>query len=177
MPYEKISIVSIQHTGTKLLVSKFTQDELALKDPLPGLHVGHISAGQMPHIRELYNYPMIIPQRHPYLVYESWVRREKPISDLMENYGYLINEIDKYNPYYVNIDLSIKNDQIDKINTDIGLTLSKNWPIINSKTGTYDLNPEEIHPPTSFIEMVERNKEFFKLYCRETEGSVNGANH
>ena len=165
-----MNIISIQHSGTKLLVRKFQCDELALRDETEGLHVGHISTGQWPHIISRIKDPTIIPMRHPHLVWESWRRRGKNINELIENYHLLI-DLDQYQPFYVNIDLPIRDWQIDKINTELNLTLAKEWPIINSVCGTYNIDPYTLNPPTSIKEMAQR------YYCRETARRLNGANH
>jgi len=65
---DEIVIPTVQHTGTRFLVSLFP----------PGMAKSrHTTAAEMPIIRVLLGeQPGLVPMRHPARVYASWARRE-----------------------------------------------------------------------------------------------------
>jgi len=120
------------------------------------IYVGHLTINSIDAIKRL-DYPIIIPLRHPYLVQESWVRRGKPLSELIENFKLLINELDPLNPLYLPIDVENRQDYLDEINKKLDLDLRTNWSIVNSKKHTYNISYKDIDPAPSIRRFVEGN--------------------
>lgn len=107
-------VASVQHTGSHLIAKMFPS-WIGFKDPyVEGSHYfGHISEGQLPHILRLAeDFTLLVPIRHPFRVAESWIRRGKDLSTLINHYSLLINEIDKLDPYYIAIDTGQKKQPV-----------------------------------------------------------------
>lgn len=161
-------IPTIQHTGTKFLYKLFPEGytHCSLIEDIDQdnvLYVGHLTANSVDRIKEL-PYPMLIPLRHPYLVAESWVRRGKPLSELADNFRLLVNELDPLNPLYLPIDVDNRQDYLDKINKDLGLSLSTNWNVENSKETTYNLSHKDLTPEPIMVDLVEDIEGFIKRF-------------
>lgn len=160
-------IPTIQHTGTKLLARMFrgyhwasfieeTEEERVL-------YLGHLNRNTIENIKKL-EYPIITTVRHPYLVAESWKRRGKPLSELIQNFRLLVDEIDKLNPLYLPIDVDNRQQHLDVINLELGLNLETDWGITNSEHNTYDLKREEIEPDPSIKRLTEEIGEFLDRF-------------
>jgi len=146
-----IAIPTIQHTGTHLIAKKFgyRYHWAAMNEDTnrEAIHVGHISNGQLPFIKSrLSEIPAIVPLRHPYLVAESWKRRDMPLDRLRHHWHLLVQEIDPFHPYYIAIDTPQRDSQLERVNKELNLSLPLNWPVRNSKKGTHTLKPEDCTP-------------------------------
>lgn len=162
------TIPAIQHTGTKLLARMFGDIHWAsfyedTSEHSNALYLGHLTKNSIEAIKRL-NHRIIVPLRHPYLVAESWNRRNKPISELIENFRLLVNEVDKLNPLYLPIDTDNRQDCLDNINQELGLNLTTNWEVVNSKKDTYNLRHKDIKPDPSVKALVDEIEEFLKRF-------------
>ena len=169
-----IVIPTVPHTGTifitKLFIEKdFTQIAL-LETPYQDktLFVGHIVKDGLTNraLELMKEYPAVIPLRHPYLVAESWKRRGKPVTDLVTAYKKLPELFDCLNPYYVPMDTEDRDDYLVQIEKGLGISLSHDWPIINSYQHTSDLNRDEIEPNELIIDLVSEIKPFLDRFYR-----------
>lgn len=160
----RVAIPTIQHTGTKFIASMFKYHQAGFLEEDLGdtMHVGHISLGQIVNIEALLDegLPVVIPLRHPYLVYESWIRRDKQIHELVTNWHLLVDRIDKYNPYYVAIDSRDREDMLDDVNRGLGLRLETDWSPVNVVSNTYMMRPRDIDPPPVIIKLADDIKGF-----------------
>ena len=164
----KYTIPTIQHTGTKLLAkmfgdmhwASFTED---IGDRENVLFLGHLTVNSVDNIKKL-KHPIIIPFRHPFLIYESWIRRNKNIPDLIENIRLLVNEIDPLNPHYVPIDVPNKQNYLDKLNRDLDIDLITDWGIENSKKATYNLSYRDIKPTNDILALVDEIGPFLNRF-------------
>lgn len=164
----KYTIPTIQHTGTKLLAKMFGDIHWAsfiedIGDREDVLYLGHLTANSIEAIKRLNN-PILIPLRHPYLVAESWIRRGKPLTELAENFRLLVNELDPLNPLYLPIDVDNRQDYLDNINKELGLSLETNWAIENSKKMTYNLSHKDLSPDQIIIDLVNDIEGFIKRF-------------
>jgi hypothetical protein len=163
----RYTIPTIQHTGTKLLANMFEGFKrisfIEESEADNVLYLGHLTVNSIDNIKKLKN-PIILPMRHPYLVAESWKRREKPLSDLVINFRLLINDIDKLDAMYLPIDVENKQDYLDEINEKLGLSLYSDWNVVNSKKQTYNLSYKELTPDPEMEDLVSDNKEFFERF-------------
>lgn len=162
------TIPTIQHTGTKLLAKLFGDVHWAsfyedIGDRESALYLGHLTINSVEAIKKL-KHRMIIPLRHPYLVAESWRRRNKPLDELADNFRLLVDEIDPYNPLYLPIDVENRQEYLDKINKELGLDLRTEWGVENSKKSTYNLSYKELSPGPVEKALVEDIKEFLKRF-------------
>ena len=162
-----ILIPTIQHSGTKLIARMFhNYDWAGLDDNKDNaIYVGHISPGRIDLILDkMKEMPTIIPLRHPYLTQESWRLRGKSLSDLVDNWRLLVNQIFRHDPYFIAIDTDRRDDQLGQINLELGLTLENDWKVVNSVSNTYNLRYTDIEPQAVIKELVEEIHDFLKLY-------------
>jgi len=161
------TIPTIQHTGTKFLAKLFGQIHWASFYEKPEcddfLHVGHLTRNSIDAIKRL-NHKIIIPLRHPYLVAESWRRRNKPLDELEENFHLLVDELDPLNPLYLPIDVDNRQDYLDQINDDLGLALVTEWGVENSKKSTYNLSHKDMTPGPTEKRLAEDIDEFLQRF-------------
>lgn len=164
-------IPTIQHTGTKLLYGMFpegfTHYSFYEEPESPNaLHVGHITENSVEAIKRL-DCQMIIPLRHPYLVAESWRRRNKPLSELFDNFMILVDELAPLDPLYLPIDAANRQDYLNKINKRLDLRLNTNWNVVNSKKSTYNLTHKDLSPGPIENRLVSEIEEFLKPFYPE----------
>lgn len=165
---DRYAVISIQHTGTHFLADMFVPQyhwaSLVERDERPTIHVGHISPGQFPHILKLLDeIPVLIPVRHPYVVAESWKRKNKPIGELVIAYK-LLNQIKDKTPYYLAVDSLEREQQLAEINCKLQLNLQTDWEPRNVKTNTYYLRPDELEPDPLILQVMDEMSEFFSLF-------------
>ena len=164
----KYTIPTIQHTGTKFLAKLFGDIHWAsfiedASDRENVLYLGHLTTNSIGNIKKL-NHPILIPLRHPYLVAESWKRRGKPLTELAENFRLLVDELDPLNPLYLPIDVDNRQEYLDIINNELGLSLKTNWAIENSKEMTYNLSYKDLSPDKIMIDLVSDIEGFIKRF-------------
>jgi len=164
----KYTIPTIQHTGTKFLAKLFGQMHWAsfyedTSEREDFLHVGHITENSIEAIKML-PYRMIIPLRHPYLVAESWRRRNKPLNEMADNFMLLADELDPLNPLYLPIDVENRQEYLDKINSELGLNLKTDWGVENSKKSTYNLSYKDLSPGPHERGLVGEISEFLERF-------------
>lgn len=102
-------LLSVQHTGTRSLRAYLS---------VPG---DHVRTKNMVMIRAmLRGSPIpprgVVPMRDPALVYESWVRRERPIVELEEQYRNLIKLSEEFDLLFVDIN-TVPGDPVTNYNT------------------------------------------------------------
>ena len=167
-----IVIPTVPHTGTifvtKLFISK-GYEQIALKEtPTQDktLFVGHILNCGLTHraLNLMKKYPAIIPLRHPYLVAESWKRRGKSVTDLVTAYKKIPRLFDPLQPYYLPLDVEDREDYLVNIEKGLNLNLSHDWPVVNSKEHTSELNWKEIEPEESIVELVNEIRPFLDRF-------------
>jgi len=156
---------TIQHSGTLFTRALIPFDPLPLTDkPKEGdwIYWGHMHrdvAGRDNWKELARQFPTIVPLRHPYLISESWNRRsvdnEKEPWRLREEWDFLINEIDKYDPYYLPIDSNNRQEYLDKINNDLNLNIRTRWTPVHSKKNTHGLSINEVEIDQELINHIK----------------------
>ena len=160
-------VASVQHTGTHLIAKMFDLKWAAIKEETQGnrLHLGHISTGQLPHIMRVgLTMPVIVPIRHPYLVEESWRRRNKQLPEMYYNYQQLIDKVDTLSPFYISIDTDKRDDQLKALNDSLNLNLLNDWSVKNSFHATSGLDVKELKPSKEVEAFFKDNQEFFAKF-------------
>ena len=172
---------TIQHSGTLFTRALIPFDPISLVEkPREGdwLYWGHMHrdvAGRDNWKKLVKRFPTIVPLRHPSLISESWKRREgefeKESWRLKEEWKFLIDEIDPYNPYYLPIDSPQRQDYLDVINKDLGINARTRWKPVHSKKQTFNLQPKEIDSELDFIKpLISR---FYKVnYANKRNASI-----
>ena len=164
----KYTVPTIQHTGTKLLARMFGDIHWAsfnenTDDRESVLYLGHLTVNSIEAIKRL-SHPIIVPLRHPYLVAESWQRRGKPLTELVDNFRLLVNEIDKLDPHYLPVDIKDRDRYLDLINRDLGLNLSTEWKVVNSVKRTYNIDRKDLSPNEIVKDLVKEIEPFLSRF-------------
>lgn len=144
-----ILLPTIKHTGSHFVLRQLLKDfvRIDLKgaedfietfgefgDKNNGVIFDHL----FPHKRSLWNkfldkYPIIMPLRNRHEVWKSWCSRsDEPDRELFNQMWWIMEDIDKHNPFYINIDNpDIRDSQLSDINLNLKLNLDAgNWPVI-----------------------------------------------
>lgn len=101
-------ILSVQHTGTRFLVHELNCPR-AVEHTYPNnaKRVAKLIASRP---------TIVVPLRHPARVYESWVRRERRIHELAEQYAVMMSLSQKFDFKYVDVEAAGK----DPIGSNVG---------------------------------------------------------
>ena len=131
------------------------------------IYTGHIvEQGMFEQAKRLMEYnPAIIPLRHPHLMMESWKRRGKPVKDMVTAYRRIL-ELDSFDPYYLPMDVEDRAEYLNKIEDGLNISLGTDWPIVNSKEHTSDLNWKEIVPDEETSQLVNEIIPFLNRFYR-----------
>jgi hypothetical protein len=117
-----ILIPTVPHTGTHFMRALFKGQHK--------IQLDHIWPERTAMWRELLHkgHPIVVPMRHPFEVAESWKRRGKDPLEIPELWRLLVQEIDKYNPQYLCLDVPLlRNGQLKAINNRLHLNLATDW--------------------------------------------------
>lgn len=154
-----IVIPTVPHTGTMFAVRLFTDlgyNQIGLNDPQNREKVvrsGHIVRdGQyqaaVRHIKG--GDPAVVPLRHPYLVAESWKRRDKPIDDMKIAYRRL-PELQALGAYFLPMDIDGRESYLEVLKAGTGLPVTTKWPVINSYHSTAGLRYTDVTPDADML--------------------------
>jgi len=152
----EILLLSIQHNGTQftryLLLSALKQLPLeqipARLDPADKLRYDHIEERSFEYYAELARETLtVVPLRHPAEVVRSWswrygVERRKDMFDrLPDRYDWLVNHIDKANPYYLPVDSEQRDAWLGALRVATGLDLVTDWAPLGHAQDRPDSQP------------------------------------
>jgi hypothetical protein len=166
----RIIVPTVQHSGTLFLVRSILGKNGFEVLPFRGeptkehtVNYGHCWPGELKYMRPLIRkYPIIVPLRHPYLVAETWRRRNRTPLEMMLQWEILMQEVDPQGPFYLPIDRDDRGEWLDSINNQLGLQLSTDWQPLNSHTGTFNITPDKAILPDETIEFF--NQPFFRRF-------------
>lgn len=167
MSLSKLAVVSVQHTGTRFTESLFNWPSAALNErpSREVIHVGHISHGQLPHIKALAkSAPLVMPLRHPYLVAESWKRRGKPIDELIGMFRVMHDDVLPLEPLVIAVDSEGRDEQLQATSETLGIPLTTDWTPRNSKAGTYTLSWRELTPEPEIEALADDMSDFLSKF-------------
>lgn len=134
-----VTVPSVMHSGThvvryKILRAFFKDNEDCLfngnsKNELTGFHVD-----QMYRFMDKMQGHIVVPMRHPRRIAKSFqsrarmpARRPYNEENLYEQLT-LLQEVDKYNPMYIHIDIpEVRDKQVQAVSEALGLDLEYNW--------------------------------------------------
>ena len=165
-----VALATIPHTGTHLVREWFRrlgyrQVALNERDERKSIRVGHISTGQMPHIRNnAKEYPLIVTLRHPFVTAEAWLRRDKPIGDMIQAYHYLFDEVAGLADYIIPIDAPSRDEAISRLNSGLGLEVVPDWTPQGVVANTHGLKWTELNPLPEVRELADAEliKQFYE---------------
>jgi hypothetical protein len=105
--------------------------------------------------------PCIIPMRNPRSVAVSHFTRYGDIGRMCAGFRALAQDIDPLGPYYLPLDTDDRQDYLDKINDEFGLSLETRWPIIGSCWEKKELSCEA---QAQLDELIDELQPFFARF-------------
>ena len=132
-----VLIASVPHTGSRFTVSLFTKVGFVRhKKPRKNAHsvrLTHVRDDDEWRIVEKHQGPLIVPIRHPLSCARSYANRDE---DVRESWGYwrrLIDQVIPLDPLLLPIDAADRDGYLEKINSELGLSLTTDWKKFQSK--------------------------------------------
>ena len=132
----KILIPTVPHSGTHLIHDMFVQAGFE-SSPIQNKHVGntvtttHIDRDErLNRVLSMMNeYQAVTPIRHPYLVEESWRRREQPLEPLYATLRRL-PKLYEAGALITPIDSPQRDKYIDWVNKTLNINLKPDWETV-----------------------------------------------
>jgi hypothetical protein len=143
-----ILLPTVKHTGSHFVLNQLLKDfiRIDLKNAKKqiceiekdGCFNGVVFDHLFPHKMKLWEklfekHRAIIPIRNKHEVWKSWRKRSnEPDRDLFDQMWEIVENLDKYDPFYINIDnQEIRDKQLDFINKELKLKLNADgWPVV-----------------------------------------------
>ncbi len=107
---------------------------------------------------------IIIPLRHPKVVAKSWADRKKDEQELIECFECLVNDVDKFDPYYLPLDSDRRDEYLQKINEGLGLDLVTDWGAKGVKQNNQSLRHTDVTASRNVEALCERIKPFLDRF-------------
>lgn len=175
-----ITLATIPHTGTNWVKRLFKQadpryvllnfDYSGPTHNLPHLYVGHVNEENAVNdiLSRVWDTPLVMTMRHPYLVEESWKRREKDLDRLLGCYSAWFDHLIGYVDVYVPIDGSPLCQRVAEaaLNMQAGTKFKYEWsvPIASEKrSNTSNLSLRDCEP-SSMIREIRAHPVFTEFY-------------
>lgn len=162
MNTQEVALISVPHSGTTFTIRLFTDQgyrEMGFVDRPEGktLYHGHVEDGApVQHIKEMAKrMPVVVPLRHPYRVAESWIRRRKPVPDMVARFRLLMKEIVPLGPYFFPVDSNGKHRALRALSDGLGIPFQTDWALVRSISGTHNLKLEDIEPIEPVRKLVD----------------------
>lgn len=170
-----IVLISVPHTGTWFTIRLFTSLGLKENGLTPStvedntVYHGHMLKGTQvgAALRFAKDMPLVCPLRHPYRVEESWRRRKKDVSDMIECFQLYMEKFVPLNPYVMPVDSPRREEYLRDMANGLGLSLQTDWPVINGKQDTHDVDLSELSPSPAVVGLVEDMRPFLSRYYGE----------
>lgn len=152
----EIVVPSVMHSGTHLLRYQILQahfkddEDTCLFNGNSGnvMHKFHVDQWY-DHRRELENFPVYAPLRHPRRIAASWMKRQGGRPRRPYTIGYLEEQleimqevIDTYNPLYLHVDHPVRDIEVDLIGRSLWLPIKACWDVCKrsgSVTGLHNI--------------------------------------
>jgi len=163
----KILIPTVPHSGTHLIHDMFAQAGFE-SSPIQNKHTGntvtttHIDRDErLNRVLSMMNeYQAVTPIRHPYLVEESWRRREQPLEPLYASLRRL-PALYEAGALVVPVDSPQRDKYIKRINKSLGINLKPDWKtVVNGFHNTHNLTYKDVKPSDE-IKALTRELSYF----------------
>lgn len=152
----EVSIISVPYSGTNFAATLFINEgfeRINLTDtPETGKSVRVAHCVNPLEVKD----PYILVFRHPYLVEESYRRKNRNPAKGRRAFHNLV-ELSSGTDLFLCVDSPHREAQLDKIRDRLGLKLETNWEIVSSKSDTHDI-------PISNLTPSERAQDLVKLH-------------
>lgn len=107
--------------------------------------------------------PVVIPLRHPFRVEESWKRKGLDIKEMIRAFKTIEERFLRFAPYFLPIDHDRREEYLDSLRA-IDPDLQTDWPVIESKSGTYGLSLDDLSPSREVEALIQETEYLRKLY-------------
>lgn len=150
----KILIPTVPHTGTHLLSSFFEKAGFASvpvhmqNKPENSVTTTHIDTPtRMKAVtKSMKEFTTVVPIRHPYLVAESWMRREQRLERMYAAYRRL-PYLYEMGALFVPVDSPERDSFIERMNDKLGTNIRPDWgEVINGYQNTHNMTYKDIEP-------------------------------
>jgi hypothetical protein len=107
--------------------------------------------------------PVVIPLRHPFRVEESWKRKGLDVGEMIRAFEVIEEQFLRFSPYFLPIDHNEREDFLDSLRA-IDPDLHTDWPVIESKSGTFGLSLDELSPSREVETLVQETEYLRRFY-------------
>lgn len=167
-----IVLCSVPHTGTWFTIRLFTALRMAENGLTPAVvedntvYHGHMLKGTQVHaaLRLARDMPLVCPLRHPYRCEESWKRRKKDVSEMIECFRFYMDKFVPMTPYIMPVDSPRREQALRAMAAGLGLPLQTDWPVVNGKQNTHDVDLSELSPSPAVVSLVEEMQFLRRFY-------------
>ena len=166
-----VCLISVPHTGTWFTIRLFKG---MLEDGLNPARIedntvyhGHmLKGGQVcAALRMAKDMPLVCPLRHPYRCEESWKRRKKDVSEMVECFRIYMDKFVPLNPYVMPVDSPRRDQCLRAMAAGLGMDLRADWGnVVNGKSGTHDLALSELSPSPAVVSLVKEMGPFLSRF-------------
>ena len=170
----KILIPTVPHSGTHLIHDMFVQAGFE-SAPIQNRHTGntvtttHIDRDErLSRVLSMMNeYQAVTPIRHPYLVEESWRRREQPLDRLYATYRRL-PALHEAGALIVPVDSPERDKYIKRINKSLGINLKPDWKtVVNGYHNTHNMTYKDVKPSDEIKKLTQELSFFLSNYYED----------
>lgn len=168
-----IVLCSVPHTGTWFTIRLFTSFGMQENGLNPAVvedntvYHGHMLKGGQVGAAVRFadsGMPLVCPLRHPYRCEESWKRRQKDVSEMIECFRLYMEKFVPLNPYVMPIDSPVRDQALRAMAAGLGLPLKTDWPVVNGKQDTHDVALSELSPSPAVVGLVEDMRPFLSRF-------------
>lgn len=107
--------------------------------------------------------PVVIPLRHPFRVEESWKRKGLDVAEMIRAFKAIEERFLRFCPYFLPIDHNDREEYLDSLRA-IEPDLQTDWPVVESKSGTFGLDLDDLSPSREVEALVQELDYLRKLY-------------
>ena len=109
-------------------------------------------------------YQAVTPIRHPYLVEESWRRREQPLERLYETYRRL-PLLYEAGALFIPVDSPQRDKYIKQINRKLGIELKPDWEtVVNGYHDTHNMTYADVKPSDEIKKLTQELAPFLSNF-------------
>jgi hypothetical protein len=144
---EGVVMPTVRHTGSLFMVDLLPYERCTLRGK-PGeypLFFDHAYDLHMKHFfKWIEEYPtVVIPLRDPMDCARSWAKRRESFKWFNQMWENLI-QFDRFNPFYIPIDKTDKQNRLDALADHLGVELATDWTPINTCSDQAIAIPESV---------------------------------
>lgn len=167
-----IVTISVPHTGTWFTIRLFTNLGMREDGLTPSrlhdntIYHGHMIKGTQVGFALQFarTMPLVCPLRHPYRVEESFRRRRKDVSDMIEYFRTYMQKFFPLDPYIMPVDSPLREEALQRMRDGLGMDLRTDWPVINGKQSTHRIALQDCRPSLPVIKLAKEMEPLLSRY-------------